>query len=270
MMQIFLAVVLLAGKHPPTWKMSLWVLFSISLGGVSLAIAGARSRLVIVAITFVAAAIVLLLRAARGKSAQAANATLQVFLIVCVVAAAVVTSEEQIGTSPILIMMRQTIDHGDINDRLGQSIESSQLPGNITFLGQGLGSTASGRPGEFGVRAMWIESGLFWTPLMLLLYGAIALLLGLAGLRAARSGNTLMLVLTLGPLLAWLFAVLAGLSSSFELSQSLLLIPTIAALSITPLQQSIPAVGPQPLSGKPLWSARVPPRTGTRARLRTL
>ena len=108
----------------------------------------------------------------------------------------------------------------------------SEVPADVTILGEGLGTTASGRPGEFAIRAMWIESGVLWTPIMLLIHAGVLFWLGRLGLRALIDGDAVLTLLAVGSALAWLFALLTGLSSTFELSQGLLLFPTIAAVSI--------------------------------------
>ena len=143
-----------------------------------------------------------------------------------------------------------TLEHGDIGHRFQSSINLSKIPDEVTFFGEGLGVTAGGRPGEFGIRAMWIESGLFWTLITLMIHAGILFLLGRLALSAALSGNALITLFAVGQMLAWIFALLAGLSSTFELSQALLIFPTIAVFSMITLRRPVKA-RPIPMTLRP-------------------
>lgn len=244
MMQIFLTFLLLTGSKPPTQKTLVWVIFNLIAGCASLLIAGARSRIIIVSITLFAAGSVFLIGGVRRRlTKRMANTAVSVLLILAIglaVAFSVGSIRKRVASFPVVAMLEQTIDRGDISDRFEASIRLSQVPDDVTFFGEGLGVTG-GRPGEFAIRAMWIESGLFWTLIMLLIHAAILFWLARVALRAALSGNALLTLLGVGQGLAWLFGLLAGLSSTFELSQALLLFPTIAAVSMMTLRRPVRA-----------------------------
>jgi hypothetical protein len=235
MMQIFLTFHLLAGTKLPTKRTLAWVIFSLLAGGASLLTAGARSRIVIVSTALLAASIVFSIALVRRRLTKRTSRRVMVVAVILATGLAVpfsilLTGQ---GTSafPVVTALQQSIEIGDLNDRFLEGILLSQAPDNVTLFGEGLGSTAGGRPGEFAVRAMWIEGGLFWTLILLLIHASILFSLGNLALRAALSSNALSTLLAVGLGLAWLFALLAGLSSTFELSQALLLLPTIAVVS---------------------------------------
>ncbi len=245
MMQIFLTFLLLTGSKPPTQKTLVWVIFNLIAGCASLLIAGARSRIIIVSITLFAASSVFLIGGVRRRlTRRMANTAVSVLLILAIglaVAFSVGSIRKRVASFPVVAMLEQTIDRGDISDRFEASMRLSQVPDDVTFFGEGLGVTGGGRPGEFAIRAMWIESGLFWTLIMLLIHAAILFWFARVALRAALSGNALLTLLGVGLGLAWLFGLLAGLSSTFELSQALLLFPTIAAVSMMTLRRPVRA-----------------------------
>jgi hypothetical protein len=239
MMQIYLTFLLLFGNKPPNRKILPWLALCLIAGVGSLLISGARSRIIMISAALFAAGIAFSIAIARRRlTGRKTSIAWGVFLIPAIVIAAGLIApslRESVTSLPVLAMLGETIDTGDVGQRLAESIELSGLPDNVTFLGEGLGVTGAGRPGEFGIQAMWIESGLFWTPIMLLIHIGILFCLGRVALRAALHGHPLLTFLVIGQVLAWLFALLAGLSSTFELSQALLLFPTIAVCSMITL-----------------------------------
>ena len=233
MMQLFLTFVLFARG---TRAATTWGVISLFAGVLSLLVAGARSRIIIVCISLSAAGIVFLMTTAKRKLSprmrRITGRVLMLMLLGSAVALSIEPVRERAFDLPILAMLEQTLEKGDIGKRVGGSFQHSSMPEDVTWFGEGLGTTGAGRPGEFGIRAMWIESGLLWTPIMLALNIGIVFLLIRAGWRYAHAGNTLFSLLSVGSVLAWLLGLLGGLSGTFELSQALLLFPTIAVISM--------------------------------------
>lgn len=237
MMQIVLTPCLLLGSKIPKRRVIAWVVFNLILGGVSLLVAGARSRIIILGIAIAATGVVIIIqRLKENRSSRLVRLRVGVFVSLIVLGFASLTLPEWIREPlldlPVLSMLDQTFEGDDITERLQEAIELSQIPDNVTVLGEGLGVIEGGRPGEFGIRAMWIEGGLLWTLIMLTIHAAILVCLVHTATRLALMGNVFLMPLAIGQILVWIMAVLAGLSTSFELSQALLLFPTIAALSM--------------------------------------
>jgi hypothetical protein len=234
MMQIFLTFILLAGGRASTRRTLVWVALSLIAGVVSLLIAGARSRIIIVGIALFASAIVLFVNIAWRKSATRL-AKLALGIVVAGIGFTALLGTGYLNQSvagfPVLALLGQTIEVGDIGDRLEEAVHLARSTENVSFFGEGLGVTAGGRPGEFGIRAMWIEGGVFWTWIMLAIHAGILFSLGRVVLLSAWSGNVLLTPLAIGHTLAWLLGLLAGLSGTFELSQALLLFPTIGVFA---------------------------------------
>ena len=257
MMQIFLTFVLLSGSKPPTRRMAIWVVISLFAGFASLFIAGARSRIIIVSITLTVAGLVLIFGAIRRKVSRLAmrrTLTLAVLFAVGLTASLSIQSvRDRVADFPIFVMLQQTIVQNDVSRRFDQSLRVSEVPEGVTLFGEGLGFDSGGRPGEFGIRAMWIESGLFWTPIMLAIHAMILFWLVKSTLYLLLS-DPLLTILGVGSILAWLFALLAGFSSTFELSQALLLFPTIAVFSIATYSRRLK---PAPLSDVAQSSKRI-------------
>jgi hypothetical protein len=78
---------------------------------------------------------------------------------------------------------------------------------------------------------MWIESGVFWTTLMLLMYAALVLKLAQRLVGAIRRQAPCDVFLCAIPLIMWLFGLMAGLSGLFELSTALTLLPAVALIT---------------------------------------
>lgn len=121
-----------------------------------------------------------------------------------------------------LIMLKQTFMSGDIFIRFGQMFSMSLPPSDVTMVGQGIGSLG-GRPAEFGIWAMWRESGLLFSSLLLVSYFTVMVVCVIAiigGIRANNVGDTSVILCFLGFLM---FGMLAGFSTNFEYSLGLAL-----------------------------------------------
>ena len=121
-----------------------------------------------------------------------------------------------------LVMLKQTFMSDDIFIRFGQMFAMSLPPADVTVVGQGIGSLG-GRPAEFGIWAMWRESGLLFSSLLLFSYFTVIVVCVIAiieGIRANHVGDTSVILCFLGFLM---FGMLAGFSTNFEYSLGLAL-----------------------------------------------
>ena len=121
-----------------------------------------------------------------------------------------------------LTMLKQTFMSNDIFIRFGQMFAMSLPPADVTVVGQGIGSLRA-RPAEFGIWAMWRESGLLFSSLLLFSYFTVIVVCVIAiigGIRANHVGDTSVILCFLGFLM---FGMLAGFSTNFEYSLGLAL-----------------------------------------------
>lgn len=234
MMQLLFSILLL-GEPRRTRRKYLWAIASILSALIALFIAGARSRMLIVACALLAGLCALLMgmKRARLRRSLVWASGCMLFLLLGVVAW---DGTDAIGAFlrgvPIVRMLDESFQSGDVRNRVSDGILLSLMPDSLSLFGEGLGTVGGGRPGEFGIRVMWIESGLFWTPFILAINGAILWTLLGGALRRIRLGQAAVAPLATAQLLAWIFALLAGLSSTFEIAQALLIFPSIAVLTM--------------------------------------
>ena len=217
------------------WQI-LWGVANLLLGAAAILVAGVRMRIVIGVAAALIAAAVPLMGLSRSPSGRRYRKYFLPVVVVLGVAGAYGlfhTNESGLGSSfRVLEFLGDTIEENDLQQRLDQGIVKSFVPDEVSFFGDGLatGGRGDGRPGEFGIRAMWIESGLFWTPLMLLAHAVIVASLGVAILRALLAGDAVGLFLSAVGLFSWIGGLLAGLTVVFELSTAIVLFPMIAAV----------------------------------------
>lgn len=233
--QVLLALVLLRGSS----RDRLILCLSITTAALGLMIAGSRSRILIVLVALLAGGMAFLFKMSQGRINALGRTWLVrgalVGALLLAAALSIPDVKDRLMELPILTMLTQTAEKGDAQIRFQESFEISIMPGDVKFFGDGLGTSADGRPGEFGIRAMWIEGGFFWTSIMLMIHLGILAWFAVHLFRATVKGDAILSVILTGCGLFWLFGVLAGLSSSFELSLALLLFPmmAIAAMAST-------------------------------------
>ena len=138
------------------------------------------------------------------------------------------TQEQEDKSFPVFTFLMQSFEEGDLGKRVEEAIVFSLVPKKITFFGQGLGSIGQGKPGEFGIRSIWSESGVFWGAFMLLAFLGIIMVLLFKACRCFLAAKVLDVSIYATPALLLIFAILAGLTSAFELSTGLLLGCSIA------------------------------------------
>jgi len=243
LMQFFFTLIILKGGRSFSRKDKSWLTFNLISAGGALFIAGARSRILIagVALTLMALAFMfsIMFSVKGGKVGRILKRYLPLLVGAVVVAFIVfgnwsTKQDERLLSFPVLNLLAQSVDEGDIGVRVEEATSLSRMLEDATFFGQGLGSIANGKPGEFGIRSMWIESGYIWGGMMVLTYLSIIVALTLLLWRSFMSFDALSVAIYCIPVLWLVFAVLAGLTSAFELSTGVLLGCAIAVISRTP------------------------------------
>lgn len=253
-MQFLLSFLLPRGRGPHRKASLALIGLSLLSGAIGMGLAGSRSRILIVGGALVGGGVALfvnLLRSPGSRRMRFMFKTAVVALILSLIAT--VGSEkvrDRISEFPVLSMLAETQDKGDVQDRFHQAAHISSIPDDVTFFGEGLGSDAEGRPGEFAIRSMWIEGGLFWTTIMLLIHVSILLTIGRSLVRAITAGRPLLSMLLTASWLFWLFGLLAGFSSLFELSLALLLFPTLGVAALAPPRGHRPRSGVRMLTSQ--------------------
>jgi len=199
---------------------------AIALGLMGLVAAGGRQRVIIIA----ASLLMVLPFWLKGKSRRIgpmAFLAVTGFMFACAVAllahgTGVLSDAAILNDVPLLKMSAETIETGDVERRLADALSYSLIRETTTFFGEGLGSlTALGTPGEFGIRSLWIESGVVWGALTMLVF--LLILFGVLGrIRIAlgweQFGQALGLCFVLVSIST---AMLVGLSAFFEIANAL-------------------------------------------------
>jgi hypothetical protein len=248
LMQFYFSLLAVRAEQGLSTRSRLWILFNALSALLAMLIAGARSR-ILIAFAAVAlasfASVYALVLGKRGAGSRRAGYGWYLLPPVLLLGVFLYVTLRQftdlVGKSslPVLIFLSQSNEKGDFGLRILEALELSVLPSHVGFLGEGLGSIANGKPGEFGIQSMWIESGLFWGVLMLLAFLLMMYALFVATIRHFLNGRPLEVAISSIPFFLIAFALLAGLTSTFELSTGVLLgctVPIILRRSIgTPL-----------------------------------
>lgn len=233
LMQFYFSWALLTAGRSLGTRGHLWFGVNMLSSLIALGIAGARSRILIVIVVIllvVVAEIVRLLAFSRVSKRARTNGLMFILAGALVLSTSFAlvyfaTDEEY----PILFFLQQTIQEGDIQLRLFEALQFSLLPRDVSFFGQGLGTVGTeGRPGEYGIQSMWIESGLVWGGITLINFLGLIHILAISSFRSALNGQSTQLVIFTVPLLLLIFGLLAGLTSAFELSTGILIACAIA------------------------------------------
>ena len=114
-------------------------------------------------------------------------------------------------------MVRQTFVTGDIYVRFYDLWIRSFPNVDTSFFGDGIGAIGA-KPSEFGIMSMWIESGWFFTPILLVCYSLYVCLCAVATFYALRCdfiGEASIILCFVGLLL---FGIFAGLTTNFEIA----------------------------------------------------
>ena len=235
-MQVLLSFLLLSGARSRRRSSMLLLVFALLSGASGMMLAGARSRIVILGIALLIGGIALLVKVLKGRlSSHGRTILARASLTACLLLVGALSFEQvraRVAELPVFSMLAQSVEKGDAQGRFQQGIDISMMPHDVSFFGEGLGTSTQGRPGEFGIRALWIEGGFFWTTIMLILHAGVLLLIGASAVRATLAGDAVESMQLTAAGLTWLFGLLAGLSGSFEVSLALLLFPMIAVVEM--------------------------------------
>lgn len=239
LIQIYFTAVVFMGTHTRSNRAKLWLIINVVSAVVALLIAGARSRIIIaIAATTLSAITYFVKLLISGKlTLGRASGLFGLVLFLGVFMIQLTAPHELSGTKseedlfPVISMLAQTLEEGDVAVRVDEAAEFSLLRDDITVFGQGLGTIGKGKPGEFGIQSIWVESGMFWGVPMLISFLAIVASLALMAWRSVLALKPLNVAIYMVPLLLLIFALLSGLTSSFELSSGLMLGCLIAVIS---------------------------------------
>jgi hypothetical protein len=240
LMQLYFAVLLLVSPSNLSWRRLSWISFNIISAGGALLISGARSRIII---AFAALALVIVAFALKRPFAAAGKAPRFVGRLIALISVLLITVYQLVeiyhpartrssSRPPVITFLAESLERGDIQGRVREAASVSAIPDEVTWFGKGLGTEGSGgKPGEFGIRSMWLESGLVWGSLMLVAFGGICSVLFRLTHRAFSRPHFVENAVYSIPLLLLLFSLGAGLTSGFELSSGILLGCSIGAIT---------------------------------------
>lgn len=232
LIQLYLAVFLLLTLRAWSWRRLAWIGLNCAFGVGALLIAGARSRILIALVALGLSGIAFVV----GRPASSDSRPLRLVRKAALVASILFLAALGVWRAfseplafdearvPVVGFFRESWQQGDIEQRMQEAAVSSAVPDTPSILGSGLGTEGvAGKPGEFGVRSIWLESGLFWGLFLLLGFGMIVLVLLRLTLVAAFRGGPVEVFVFSVPLLLLVYALLAGLTAAFELSSGLYL-----------------------------------------------
>jgi hypothetical protein len=236
LMQFFFTIVVFKKPCSVSRMGKLWLVFSLVSAFSALFIAGARSRILIALFAGVFMVFTFVLgyifspqyrrvRKALHKLIPLLVGSIIIFII------AFWSMPMQYQSFPVVELLLQSFESGDIDQRVADAATYSQLSAEISFFGQGLGSIGNGKPGEFGIRSMWIESGFFWGIFMFFAFMGMIAAISMKIWRSFVVMDALSVAIYVIPVLLLIFGLLAGFTSTFELSTGLLLGCSIAVIT---------------------------------------
>jgi hypothetical protein len=241
-----IAILGLKSREKVTRGKVFWILFNFLSSLLALIIAGARSRILLVAVVIALIIVMYVKSVMSSRQKRYMNIIMRksiplVLGIVCLCLLYGVLSGFTMSAIMrkfvVLAFLRDSFVHGDIRGRIIAAAMHSHIPDEVTLFGYGLGTIGiGGKPGEFGVRSMWIESGVVWGSLMLVCYLRVISTLLYQVWKAFLECDPLILAVFLTPALIIILALLTGLTSAFGLSSGILLCCSIGAA----MQFSIP------------------------------
>lgn len=230
--QFIIAFVLLLKTEKRQRDSAFFMVISLLTALIGVLIGGARSRIIIVIFTLIIAAIAFLFKVMKNRHSRS-NKKIAIKISLMIIFFLGISQlfepvQYHITNIPVISMLSETIETKDAQWRFTQALKISIPPDNLSFFGNGLGSGADGPSGEFAIRALWIESGLFWTSIILAAHFGILAYFAIYLIRSVITGNTLRAILLFGTGITWFSGLLTGFTSFFEISIALLLFPTIA------------------------------------------
>ena len=237
LMQFYFTLIEIRYGNASTVKSKFWILFNLVSSMVALLVAGARSRILIAGIAFSLVYISYVVAPLFTKKSSRRELLRPLFFFLALSGGvwlysffSMFTETEGSELFPVITLLLQSIEKGDFGARLLEAFEHSIPPEGVQLIGFGLGSIGFGKPGEFGIESMWLESGIIMTIFMLLMY-LLMLYSVLSNLTDSFfNGKSLDVGVLCIPLLLFIFALLAGLTSTFELSTGVLIGCTLPVL----------------------------------------
>lgn len=232
--QAFLSVVLLSSQEPIGRWRKLLAISCLAMSLLNLGIAGSRSRILIIGVLTLVSIIAVVYQSPRSTRGFRRMLMLVGIAVFAAIFSLLLTtnSENAVVDFPVVRMLEQTFQSNDIEKRLTNAYEYSLLRTQHTMLGQGLGSlTPNGTPGEFGIRSMWLETGLLFTPFILAGYVVLLVSVLRGGMRAL-SGNLLGEIwMFMFPAAILTSGLIVGIKYSFEISTAVTVFAILGAVS---------------------------------------
>lgn len=230
--QFLIAFVLLLKTEKRQQDFAFFMMISLLTASIGMLIGGARSRIIIIIFTLIIAAIAFLFKVVKNRYSRSNKKIVIKISLMIIFFLGISQLFESVryhmNNIPVISMLSETIEKKDAQWRFTQALKISIPPDNLSFFGNGLGSGADGPSGEFAIRALWIESGLFWTIIILAGHFGILVYFAICLTRSVIAGNSLRAILLSGTGITWFIGLLTGFTSFFEISIALILFPTIA------------------------------------------
>ncbi|MBT5304972.1 MAG: hypothetical protein HOL31_07820 [Candidatus Scalindua sp.] len=240
LMQLYFTIVVFKASYSVSRMGKLWLVFNLISAFSALFISGARSRILIASL----AGVFMVFTFVLGYifSPQYRRARKAVHKLIPLLAGTIIIfitvfwnmpmqDKEQDQFFPVVELLLKSFERGDISQRVDEASDLSLVSDETTFFGQGLGSIGNGKPGEFGIKSMWIESGFFWGVLMLMAFTGMIAAITIKAWKSFVVMDALSVIIYVIPILLLMFGLLAGLTSTFELSTGLLLGCSIAVIT---------------------------------------
>jgi hypothetical protein len=231
LIQFYFTIISLLLSKDRTKNTSLWIYFNLISSIAAMAIAGARSRILIFLLLVILMALSSFLTSLfvlRKNVSKLAVTTLVILALGILVFAFNPGYVKAITEVPSIRFLVTSVKEGDVQNRVGSYVGHTSLSDNISLFGKGLGSLGpSGKPAEIGVESIWIECGLISGSLILIGFCGITFILVSLSFRAFIRGCPLETCVFSLPALALMGGLLTGLTSVFELSSGILLMSGI-------------------------------------------
>ena len=201
--QFLIAFVLLLKTEKRQRGSAFFMMISLLTASIGILIGGARSRIIIIIFTLIIAAIAFLFKVVKNRYSKSdkkmAMKISLMFILFLGISQLFESVRYHMTNIPIIPMLSETIETKDTQRRFTQALKISAPPDNLSLFGNGLGSAADGPSGEFAIRALWIESGLFWTIIILATHFSILAYFAIYLTRSVIAGNSLRAILLTRP-----------------------------------------------------------------------
>ena len=214
-----------------------WLIFGFCSSIGSLLISGARSRILIASIEVIFFLIVCSISLFKKHSREIRlKPKHYLFILISMICIGVYSSlniknSDEREEFLIIEFLGQSVEQRDLSNRIVDGYVKSLIPEKVSIFGEGLGTIGlGGKPGEFGIYSIWIESGLFWGSFMLMAFFGMIAILAILTIKEILLSHPIGSVIYSFPMLLLIYALLSGLTAVFEFSGGILLMCSMAAI----------------------------------------